>query len=231
MKRMSLLVLLLAPLSAGAATLMEVSNDQGGIDHIWIEGEQARMESSRMPGHIVIDLKDGTMVMVDPDQRQAVEMTPRMGSGGSDAVPAGVRLEELGRGPAIAGYPTRRYSLHAADRNCGELFLSNQALELEDLARFAEAMQQIDTGAGQFGAMVDPCIAAQSAVAEQIADAGIPLRTVHEGRVVSEVQRIDTDADLPADAFVVPSDYDRINMQQLMEEAMRRMQQQGGAAE
>ncbi len=231
-----LAALLLINSAAQAATLIEVKTPQGQTQ-VWRDGSMSRMETQN-DGYMVVDSVAETMFIVMTKERRVMDMSDLLRSGGNAAGAQGVRVEfkKLGEGPRIAGYPTARYSYTADGTPCGSVAASPQALKDAGLQDTLEMMQRMATRAdalmSAFNHRADPCQRAGTQLSQHAGTIGVPMRINDaNGRLVSEILRIDKNARLPANAFAIPSGYQVINtgsmLKQLpnMQDMMRQMQQ------
>jgi hypothetical protein len=179
---------------------------------------------------MVINGEDNTYYLVNPDERSVMDLSGFLNSSAGTGTGSSVttELKRKGNGPRIAGYDTVEYEMLADDRSCGVIFGSQAALKKVD--EFAEVFSKMaargSAVASQFGVPQDPCIAAAGQSPEMLKRTGLPLRSLDKnGALQNEVIRIDTNAQLPANAFSVPPDYARQDMAQMQREARHQMQE------
>lgn len=217
------LVAAFMPLSAVAVTLIE-STTEGEMSKLWVEGTRARIESPDQPGYVLIDLGKGTMLVVNPQEKQIVDLSGQLHRT-SDRKVAGpnVRLVKKGNGPRIAGYETQHYHLMADDQVCQDLYMSRKAYQDAKLEAYGKAFASyimlppfVD----------DPCDYATLSLDRFLAEGGLPMRVVEDGEVVDEIVRITTNAALPAGGFEPPAGYERVSMDAVMKENLREMEEQ-----
>lgn len=220
------LVLSLLPLPSLAATLVEAKGEGGMTHKMWIEGSRLRAEMAGEPGYVLLDAKQRSMVMVNPGQREVVDMSGFLREGGGKRPKVEVKLVPKGAGPQIAGYATTRYEVQANGRSCSEEYLSKDALKAFDAASL-EAFD-VFSGMGDLGPMVeqmmqqDPCLAADTQLGPEYRKLGYPLKVIDaDGTTVDEVTAIVRNAPLPAGGFDVPKGYRTVDAKQQMEETMR----------
>ena len=114
-------------------------------------------------------------------------------------------------------------------RSCGDIYASKDAYQVEGMKEVLKAMRtmiaQQRAMLGGLAGMLDDCTLADMQMVERVENIGIPMRTVRNGRIESEVKSIQTDATLPADAFVIPASYKKVSVEQQVQKASRAMQQ------
>lgn len=226
--------LALVALNGHAATLIEVKSPQGQ-SQIWRDGSMSRMDTGD-GGFVVVDSKAETMLVVMPKQRRIMDMSDmlKQGAGGGNGVK--VAFDKQGSGPSVAGYATTRYTYSADGKACGNLLASPQAMKDSGLQDTLDMMQRMasraDALVSAFGGGADPCQRAGTQLSEHAGRIGAPMRiTGPDGRLVSEIVRIDKSASLPPGAFDVPQGYQVVNPAQMMrqlpnlQDMMRQMEQ------
>ncbi|MFQ5644912.1 MAG: DUF4412 domain-containing protein [Thiogranum sp.] len=214
--------------AAQAATLVEIRGG-GDITKIYQEGAKSRMEMPGERGYMVIDSDEQTMHMVIPGQRMVMDMSDTLKNAPDSTGETSIDISKQGSGPRIAGYKTTRYSYSADNRNCGTLFTSPEAMQDAGMSEVFEMMERMSSQAesmmSAFKQNADPCERSGSQLTRRLKDIGAPLRVMDaKGTVVSEVLRIDKKAELPANAFVIPADYQVQNTHKMMQGIQRQMQ-------
>ncbi|MGE0082742.1 MAG: DUF4412 domain-containing protein [Thiohalomonadaceae bacterium] len=221
----SLLTFLIAglmPMGAAAVTLIE-STAEGEVSRFWVEGVRARIESRDQQGYMLMDLGKGTMLLVNHEDKQVVDMSRQLQrADGKKAGPA-IKLVKKGNGPRIAGYDTQHYQLTADGQVCQDLYMSRKAYQDAKLEAYAKAFAKYVMVPP---VVLGPCDQAGLSVDRHLAEGGLPLRVVEEGEVMDEVTRITPNAALPAGGFEPPAGYERVDMDVLMQEGMREMEEQ-----
>lgn len=219
----ALIAAVLVPLGASAATLIESRNDEGEVSRLWVEGVRARAETDDEQGYVLMDLGKGTMLLVNHEEKQVVDMSAQLQRAGKDKRPRpATKLVKKGGGPRIAGYDTQHYQLMVEGQVCQDLFMSRKAYQDGRLEAYGKAYAQYDLTPP---VTLEPCDYAELSLDRHMLEAGLPLRVVEEGEVVDEITRITTDAKLPADGFTPPAGYARVDMGALMQENMREMEE------
>jgi hypothetical protein len=174
-------------------------------------------------GFVVLNTSNKTLFVVMPQQRLALDLSDTL-SGGAAGVksPVTASFSREGGGPAIAGYRTYRYSYSVQGNRCGTLFASPEALEhagMRDLFAMMERMAaQAQVVMNTFDTSTDPCRQADHHLGSKLQEIGAPMRVLDAGgKRVSEITRIDRDAELPANAFTIPADYRVQNASQMLQ--------------
>lgn len=204
-----------------AASLVE-ETDGDSTSLLYIEGGKLRVDEAGSGNYAVIDLKNRSFVMVNPANRTAVDMSANLWGGQAGGAPAAAgsvdaRLEEVGAGPAIAGYETVHYTLLANGQPCQDLYVSREAFEDSGFAELwaagGKSLQEMDVDPS------DPCdLAEQKAVDYE--KHGMPLKTVHRQSMhagqFEEVKRIEKDVPAPPGGFGVPAGYEMVSLEAMM---------------
>lgn len=210
---------------APAATLIE-ERDSESVSQMWVEGGRMRAQARGEPGYMLMDLRKRTMLMVNTQRKQVVDMSATVfGRRGASAAGAGSgatgTLRRVGDGPTIAGYATEHYVVEVDGETCEELYVSRQAFRdsgwAELWAETGKAFKEM--AAEDEGEDADPCDIADVQAADP-AKIGWPLKTVYPDGESTTIVRIQKNAPLPPGGFEVPAGYKVISMQQMMQEAM-----------
>lgn len=227
--------LALVAFNCQAATLIEVKSPQGQ-SKVWRDGSMSRMDTGD-GGYVVVDSKAETMLVVMPKQRRVMDMSDLLkGSGPAGGNGIKVAFSKQGSGPAVAGYATTLYSYSADGKACGNVLASPKAMQDSGLQDALDMMQRMATRAdalvSAFSSGSDPCQRAGTQLSEHAGRIGAPMRiTSPDGRLVSEIVRIDKHASLPPGAFDIPEGYQVVNTGQMMRQLpnlqnlMQQMQQ------
>ena len=221
----AVLLALILPLPAVAATLVETKSDGGLTHRMWIEGARLRAEQTGEPGYVLIDAKQRSMVLVNTQEKEVVEMSGFLREGGGKPPSVSVKLNAKGAGPKVAGYATTHYEVLANGKKCSDEFLSKDALKAVD----SSVLEAFDTfsGMGDMGPMMEqmikqnPCLAAEAQLGAEYRKLGYPLKVIDaDGRTTDEVTAIVEKAPLPAGGFDIPKGYRTVDAKKQMEEAM-----------
>lgn len=215
--------LLLLACQAQAATLIEVKTAEGQT-RIFRDGTRSRMDTSD-GGYMLVDSKAQTMFVVMPKERQVMDMSQMLKTpaGNSSTNPLDMQFKKQGGGPRVAGYTTVNYQYSANGKICGNVLVSKQAHADAGLQETFETMERMagraDALMQAFNSNLDPCQRADNRFSEHARNIGIPMRiTSGNGRLVSEIVRIEKNAKLPPDAFTIPAGYQVQNVGQMMQQ-------------
>ena len=214
-----------------AATMLEIKSDEG-LTKVYKDGSRSRMESG--DGYMVIDSKAETLFVVMPNERRAIDMSSALKTPVEGASkPVSINFNKKNAGPRIAGYKTIQYDYISDGKHCGSLFASADALDdtgLGDTFKMMERMAaKADALMMAFNSNPDPCERADNQFARYLKKIGMPMRIQSaNGKLVSEIVRIEKNAKLPPNAFTVPAGYQVQDAGQLMQQMpnMQEMLQQ-----
>ena len=233
MKRLIITLLTLLPVNLFAADMIESIDTAGNLSRIYIEGDRAHMEMPQKQGYMVLDVKNNTMKAVIHEQRTVIDMSDLLKNkarAGSADKQVKSSMKSKGPGPEIVGYKTEQYDMYGNGKYCGSSFVSVAAVRDLGVKKFARAMQTMASqvknrmsgmGMNQFASS---CQQAHMQLSDQLQDLGMPLRTVDENqRLQSEVKRISKNVKLPAGAFNIPADYQEVNPDKMIQDAMKQM--------
>lgn len=226
------LLLVVSPLSAMAATMLESKEADGMVTRIYIDGSKARFESPDNQGYIVFDTEKKTMHFVVTPQRLVVDMSASLKAGHdqNNSLPA-LKFKSKGQGPKVIGYTTTAYDEFVDGQYCGSVFASPQAAKESGINKFIKDFSVMMAEMNNmFGGMMeqhmDACDKAALGFSDKMIEIGLPLKSFDRNHAQeSEIIKLDKKARLPSDAFSIPSDYKRITPQQFAQEMMRQMPQ------
>lgn len=210
-----------------ADTLVQIKTEDGNISKIMSNGKMTRISMAPEPGYILINHANQNMHMVIPEEKTIMNMSADM-TKKTAPVKVNIKIKEIGKGPKIAGYSTKKYAVTADGQDCGMIYGSKKALKNTDINNIFNALNKMMENQSQMmggmSEMMDACDRADmSSLADQGKIAGLPLRTTdRNGALTSEVLSIDSKANLPATNYELPSDYKMTSMA----EEMQNMQQQ-----
>ncbi len=196
--------------NALAAAMLEIRTDEG-LTKVYKDGSKSRMESS--DGYMIIDAKAETLFVVMPAERRAIDLSSTLDMPArGNSKPVSIEFKKKNAGPRIAGYKTLEYDYTADGKHCGSVFSSTDALDDTGLEDTFEMMERMATKADAlmvaFKSNPDPCDRADSQFGRYLKTIGIPMRLKsRSGKLVSEIVRIEKNAKLPPNAFVVPAGY------------------------
>jgi len=221
--------MLLMTLPAYGGTLVESTDQEGGVVVTRIEGNMVRTDMVEQPGtYVLFDLDKEKAYMVDDSEHMVMDLSTQMWDEGQGmpqhaAKHPKARLVEQGKGPTIAGYSTMHYKVMAGDEFCGDEYLSLKAMKETNMQEVGELMTKMarrqEQMAGMAGLMQDACDAADLTLYETYLKHGMPLRSVDkDGKVSYEIKRVQTNASIPAGFFDLPRDYPVMTMEQMMQQ-------------
>jgi len=235
----SLGLVLLLPVMAHAAVMIETRDPQSGLSQIYIQGDKARIDMPRSKnGYVVMDVKNKTMKVVMNKQRMVMDMSEFMTETGADTQGqpyVDSYTKSKGLGPTIAGYETEEYEIYGDGKYCGSVDVSVRAIRDLGLKKFARALMTMEQEmnkkmSGLTGGMMNQhmgkCAQAHIKTANKLQDIGFPLRSLNQHhQVESTVTRINKHATLPAGAFTIPASYKVTNMSQMMNGVQQQLKQ------
>ena len=208
-------------LPAGAASLIEVIDDEGTMSRVYVDGSRLRAQAEGEVEYVLFDAAAGRLLMVNSRDRTFIDMSESLADQRRQAEAAPqLQFKRLGPGPRIAGFATERYAVTARNQDCGEEFLSREALSrLGSIAAMAQMNSLLGGDDGDMGESIgDSCAEATAAFSPRYEDLGIPLRAVDaNGMLVYEISRLQDTAELPPGGFEPPGGYTRVSLQQMMQ--------------
>ncbi len=224
-------VLVTFSLTVFGGTVIKGKDTAGGASEISIDGERARFHGAKEnDGYLLADFKTQKFHMVVPSERIVVEFSP--GRKKTDKPKADVALEEIGEGPKVAGYATRKYELIADGKSCGFVLLSEQMTKIKDVDKLLSATAGLNPEAFMpkemlqaFQGMNDPCVMAETELAEKhFAKLGFPMKSLDsEGKTRREVVSVEENVELEPELFELPEGYTRTTVKQMMEGMRKEM--------
>lgn len=219
------------------AAVKIVSRDQSGeTSIIYTEGNQARIETGKKDGYLVLDVAKKTLKLVIHQQRAILDVSDifsRLSTQdyNRDGEFIDTYISSRGLGPSIAGYETEEYELRANDRPCGTALVSVRAINETGFKKFFNVMNKLgEHMQSKMSGVIAPvqslslCDKAEVKLSNKLLDIGFPLRFSNTANHTSnEVIQIDKKAVLPANAFNVPADYKLTTPEQLLSGAMKQL--------
>jgi hypothetical protein len=233
-----------------AATVVERRDTQGNKQKITMDEQYAYVENPKVLNfYMLINLEEEKVYMVNDKDKRFVKMdiigkphTPPKDMPRHFPKPPWGKFVEAelipkGEGPQIAGYPTKRYEIKAHgraqgrawDRTCSDNYFSKQAFEVAYLNKFLEAMYQMSNSRQPKikGMPIHPCQQAHEELENKFRKLGIPMKAMLKGgkknRVRHEIISIKTDVKISANLFTLPTGYERITEQEMIEEQQAAM--------
>ena len=228
----AILLLSSSAVMAGTIVTMKSGND---TSEIITDGKQARMGMGD-EGYIIVDYKTHNVKVVDPGKKQVMLLSVNdMPKGGGKAPKVNVQINNLGSGPTIAGYKTRKFSYKVNGKACGFIYGSKDVYELKGIKELFNAvqtmMQRQQDMMGGYAAMLDDCTLGDLKIGMQVSTVGVPMRMEENGKVDNEIINIQLNVSLPANVFSIPASYKTVTMSGEIKKAQKDManiQQQMG---
>ncbi len=218
--------LLLLATGVAADVQIKIKDARGLVSTISSNGKAVRIDEGSMPGYVLIDYASGQFMMVDESRRQIMHSS--LGGGGGAGAPDGVpaRLVDSGKGPSIAGYPTRKLAFSAGGKSCGTIYASRELLKDRGVMAMFESMrtmQQKSRGMmGGVSGMLNDCQRANLELADALEANGAPMRIVDaNGNLQSEVVAVDSSVSLGRQFYQAPAGMARVDLDQQIGEAMQ----------
>lgn len=219
-----------------AAVLIQSRDGNNQTTSIFIEDNKARIEMPNREGYVVMDVANKTMKAVIHRHRSIMDMSDflKNNTNSSPTRYIDTYTKTMGLGPTIVGYETEQYGLYANDNYCGSLYVSVEAMRDMGVKKFARLfidMQKnmqakISQLTGGMDVMTeDPCTVAKAKASLKLRDLGFPLKSIDQNkRLESVIINVNKKARLPANAFLIPADYNVTNPSKIMNDAMPQMQ-------
>ena len=221
------------------ADLQIIIGDKDGTSTFSSNGEMVVIEDDQnsagkqMPGRVLMDHVNGDFYLIDEERNEIMKT-----SIGQDGVTAGnvgvsVNLKDLGGGPKIANYATRKQELTANGESCGIIYTSKKLLKNKGVRAIIESMRGVQEFSrsmmkGMNNAM-SVCDRAEMQLAEIIESSGVPMRIIDKnGKRVSEVLAVDTNKKFPGDHYKLPTGMEVVDMSQRMKQMEQQTQQMTG---
>ena len=218
-------LLLLFMLSVNAATLIEREDEFMGVSKMWVDGNNMRVETDGDGSYMVVKFADKQIFIVDQKRREIIDasemLNKTINTEGLD-----VQVKRSGKGPVIAGYPTRKYDFMVNGHRCEQSLVSMKALKDSGLESMIESLSRIDFDprGDQFK---NPCEKADAIFALTMKKIGLPLAELDgRGRISDKIIRIKKNSKLPSGEFERPSGYRSVSLQQVMKELPQRFMEE-----
>ena len=223
--------------SSALADLQMIIGGKDGTSTFSSDGKKVVIEEmqgsagKQRPGRVLMN--NGDFYMIDEERNEIMKTS--IGQDGAAAGNAGVsvNLKDLGGGPKIANYATRKQELIANGESCGIIYTSRQLLKDKGVRAIIEsmrAMQQFSRSMRKgMNNMMSVCDRAEMQLAEIIESSGVPMRIIDEnGKQVSEVLAVDTNKKFPRDHYKLPPGMEVVDMSQRMKQMEQQTQQMMG---
>jgi len=216
---------------AGTIVTMKSGNN---TSEIIADGKQARMDMGD-EGYIIVDYRTHSVKAVDPRQKRVMLLNANDMPKGAKPAKVNVQINNIGSGPTIAGYKTRKFSYKVNGKACGIIYGSRDAYKLKGIKDLFDAMQTMlqrqQDMMGGYVAMMDVCTLGDLKIGEQVSSVGVPMRMEENGKVDNEIISIKLNVSVPANAFSIPASYKTVTMSDEINKAQKDMgnvQQQMG---
>ncbi|MDH5544664.1 MAG: hypothetical protein OEZ43_03660 [Gammaproteobacteria bacterium] len=208
-------------------------DETGGKSAINMNKDWAKIvDMSQSDEYMLIDMNSHVTYVVDGQNKMAIkidadQMMPSMTSAQKAPRKPNIELRELGNGPKIAGYSTKHFVLNANGVKCSEHFITNKLSDIPEIKKFSTVMeQQAAVNHMDFGDNV--CEYAESELERQFSRNGIPLRSLDaSGKPFFDTVEININARFSASEFAIPSGYQVITQQELMQREMNNAMSSG----
>lgn len=213
--RAAAISLLICSSSAIAGTIIEIQN-KGELTTMLTDGKQARLNISEQE-YVIIDYRNNKLKLVDQKRQQV--MTVDVGEAGkstaNNSTLVNVSLNKLGGAQNVAGYRTQKFGYAANGKSCGVILASKDASQENGVSDLLAAMQTMINreliALGGFTSFVDACTLADMQLTDKVASIGLPMRTVKNGAIETEVRSIRVGVKLAANTFSIPATYKIMN--------------------
>lgn len=217
------LSLLLCTGQVAAGTIIEIQSN-GEHSTMITEGNQTRLNMSSHE-YVIIDNRKHEVKVVDQQRHQVmvlnVAATDKTAANSNNGVT--VSLRKMGAGQNVAGYKTQKFEYIANGKHCGVILASKQAYQEKGIKDFLAAMESMvkkqRMALGGFAGFVDDCTLADMQMTEQVRKMGLPMQTLKNGVVETEIKSIKVNVRLPADTFSIPASYTNITMEEKIKQA------------
>jgi len=209
--RVAGLSLLICSCSVTAGTIIEIQN-KGKLTTMLTDGKQARLNISDQE-YVIIDYRNNKLKLVDQKRQQvtAVDVGKEGKSTANNSKLVNVSLNKLGAAQNVAGYRTQKFGYAANGKSCGVILASKDASQENGVSDLLAAMQTMInrelTALGGFTSFVDACTLADMQLTDKVASIGLPMRTVKNGAVETEVRSIRVGVKLAENTFSIPATY------------------------
>lgn len=210
-------VILLLSDTLYAATLIETEDD-GNLQKMWVDGNKVRAEMDATGQYMLVDSKRKTAYIVIPLQRELIDISGFVAQSKNTGRGLDIKIDYVGKGPVVAGYNTKKYTLGVNGQTCEQALVSRKAMKDARLENMMESLGTIDFNpmGAQF---LSDCDRATGLFAKRMKKLGMPLGTIEQdGQLRGKVKRIIRNATIPPGGFALPTGYRQITMQQKIQE-------------
>lgn len=218
------LAFMITTTAVSADTVIEFINENNKSQFL-TNGKVARINTRGNDEYMLVNFKTNTIYSVTPETKQIINLSNSIPSV-SGVKPPSIRLsiKPEGRGPKIAGYNTRKYSLSANGEYCGSIFASKDALKGTAIESMLGTMKTMADNhrksLGGFAAVIPVCQMARIQLAEKLPQIGAPMRTTDKkGQIETEITMILKNAGVDAHNYSLPPGYEKVAMGEKIEKA------------
>lgn len=232
-----LVVSLLIPSLAQSAVQIISRNQSNQQTSIYLQGNKARIETVQHDGFMVLDLVQKSLKLVLHKHQAILDLSdifsskPPVYNNEGEFIDSYIEPKKLG--PKIAGYETEEYEIFSNGQKCGSAFVSVRAIQETGFRKFFKVLDRLAAHVQNkmsmqaFMPKQSSCDMASSRVADQLLNIGFPLRlTDHSKMISNEVIHINTRAQLPANAFLIPPDYKLTTAAELRKKVRNKLNEQ-----
>ncbi len=220
------IVLLIFSCSVSAGTIIEFQN-KGELTTMLTDGKQARLNMSSQE-YVIIDYRKHLVKVINKSKQQVMVLDVSAADKSGSSKRVNVSLKSLGDASDVAGYKTEKLEYSANGKLCGVILASKSAYQQKGIKDLISAMQTMvkkqRAVLGGFVGFVDDCTLADMQLTEQVSTIGLPMRTVKNGAVETEINSIKVDVALPKSTFAIPAAYKTITMDEQIKQATQGMQ-------
>lgn len=220
------IVLFVFSFSVSAGTIIEFQN-KGELTTMLTDGKQARLN---MPSqeYVIIDYRKHLVKVINQSKQQVMVLDVSAADKSASSKRVNVSLKSLGKARDVAGYKTEKLEYSANGNLCGVILASKSAYRQKGIKDLISAMQTMvkkqRAVLGGFAGLVDDCTLADMQLTDQVSSIGLPMRTVKNGVIETEINSIKVDVALPKSTFVIPAAYKIITMDEQVKQATQGMQ-------
>jgi len=212
--------------TAYADTVIEFKN-QNSKSQFLTNGKMARINTRGTDEYMLVNFNKSTIFSISPEKKQIINVSDSIPSiSGVKPPPIRLKLTPAGKGPAIAGYNTKKYRLAANGEYCGSIFASREALKGTAIEHMFDTMKAMADNhrqsLGGFAAVIPVCRLAQMELADKLREIGAPMRTLdQDGRIETEITMILKNAPVEAHNYAFPAKYEMISIGEKIESVQK----------
>ncbi len=199
--------------SLQAATVIDIKA-RGMQTRLMMDDNYARVDNAADGSYLLLDRKTEQSYLVLPSSKQIMKMR----ADGADDRASRLKVELIPQNSTrqVMGYVAQHYRLLVNKRSCGDVFASTDAMQSLKVQPMLNAVatlvdQQLKA-MGAYVFVVDSCTQASMTILSSADAIGLPLRLYDaEGRLLSDIVNIDTEAELEAGVLSLPTSYAMVN--------------------